>query len=811
MTYNIDEDIQNANWPKQTWDLPHSLDGLIGHANFRSAGNPVKANRYLKQLSKDPTIPYGLKRQLDRYLKGIELKDRIDSITGGIEVKLVRHVRTPAGQRRYDQPIGTVITSDGPLKNLVTEQAFDPAWRRIGTEGSDQKYDVGQPKGKDWYVYRDGEDKPIHKAKDEEEALKWLDANIAKDAGKHGKPAKEGGKSPVPRPKSREEREQEGEYEQPEEERRKYPERRAARDAAAKERAKKGTLPKIPKDIPKFDLDEKQQKEFGRQRDRLLEATEDFPAEKKSKIKSIVSKVPKNSEQLTLMLFALMETHSKWVGDDPDFAATSFWDTMKDPMAYFNVMHELFAWAAHLLNSGLLTKRAQDIVERKDKVRTAAGAEHYGQPIGSTIHRDVIPSRIARITGEPLAQAAGSSYGMAYYKTKGRQPAPFKGTLPSKELKIAKNPKITPTSWSKGEPPEKPIPGCRHLYGSESDDPDYWEGMTDAMHREYIIGEIDDNEWQVWGIDKKTGEEFHVATGRTKGEALGFTEDFLVTHTSVNQRFWLKPGMHWASDKERKAHVIPPQYRSAQVRTKDTTALKWNAISTVGKEQPKYDDDFRGQQDGKKFNRCDVLEKNYDKIVNPLWKNTGDDVNDALLMVIRIGMRPGGESSGPKVKEEVETFGATDLQSKHITSITPAGQITLHFTPGKKAEPVTIKIRDKRLADMLRERKKKYSHSKQLFPDADADKINDLVKDIAGQFVPDVTARTFRTLKANMMASALVGRHKGPASSKTEFNRWRREVLDEVSQTLGNTPTVCKTSYVNPAVFHAWLGDPSWL
>lgn len=97
-----------------------------------------------------------------------------------IEGKAIRHVRTPAGQRRYDQPIGSVIVADGhrlPHLKVTGDSEFE-GWVKVhGTDGKD--YEVGKD-GDTWYATgaEGGWDDVVAEAPSEEALYKKLDTHI---------------------------------------------------------------------------------------------------------------------------------------------------------------------------------------------------------------------------------------------------------------------------------------------------------------------------------------------------------------------------------------------------------------------------------------------------------------------------------------------------------------------------------------------------------------------------------------------------------------------------------------------------------
>jgi DNA topoisomerase I len=70
----------------------------------------------------------------------------------------------------------------------------------------------------------------------------------------------------------------------------------------------------------------------------------------------------------------------------------------------------------------------------------------------------------------------------------------------------------------------------------------------------------------------------------------------------------------------------------------------------------------------------------------------------------------------------------------------------------------------------------------------------------------DMSAKDFRTWHATVLMSAVLARHTPVPRSQTTRNKVVRAGYVEVSEALGNTPAVCKASYVDPRVVDLFHG-----
>jgi DNA topoisomerase IB len=82
--------------------------------------------------------------------------------------------------------------------------------------------------------------------------------------------------------------------------------------------------------------------------------------------------------------------------------------------------------------------------------------------------------------------------------------------------------------------------------------------------------------------------------------------------------------------------------------------------------------------------------------------------------------------------------------------------------------------------------------------------INAYVKEATGG---DFSAKDFRTWNATVIAAVALA-VSGPAAGKSKTARKRaiRRAVDEVARYLGNTPAVCRASYIDPRVFDRYDG-----
>jgi DNA topoisomerase-1 len=164
--------------------------------------------------------------------------------------------------------------------------------------------------------------------------------------------------------------------------------------------------------------------------------------------------------------------------------------------------------------------------------------------------------------------------------------------------------------------------------------------------------------------------------------------------------------------------------------------------------------------------------------------------------LIRIGNEQYARTNG--------SYGLTTLRARHVD--VAGAEIQFHFR-GKGGVAHRVVVAEPRLARVLRrlldlpgqELFRYLAEDGALHP-IDSGDVNEYLRAIGGE---DFTAKDFRTWYATH--AALQGLEKCTAASKTQARAEVRRVLCEVAKKLGNTPTICRKSYVHPAVIESFL------
>ncbi|GAC1426010.1 MAG: hypothetical protein NVSMB64_32650 [Candidatus Velthaea sp.] len=151
-----------------------------------------------------------------------------------------------------------------------------------------------------------------------------------------------------------------------------------------------------------------------------------------------------------------------------------------------------------------------------------------------------------------------------------------------------------------------------------------------------------------------------------------------------------------------------------------------------------------------------------------------------------------------------DSYGLTTLQEDHFTI---SGDTVKFKFRGKSGREHAVTVKDKRLSKIVRACRD--LPGQELFAYLDeygepatisSHDVNDYLRQIAGD---EFTAKDFRTWEGTLAcALALVTLR---AESKTEAKQHVVDAIKAVAARLGNTPAVCKKSYIHPGVIDEFL------
>ena len=157
---------------------------------------------------------------------------------------------------------------------------------------------------------------------------------------------------------------------------------------------------------------------------------------------------------------------------------------------------------------------------------------------------------------------------------------------------------------------------------------------------------------------------------------------------------------------------------------------------------------------------------------------------------------------------ENESYGLATMRKEHVT-IEDDGLMVFDY-PAKSGQRRHQGIADEQLARIVaalsagaarRRRSCSPTRTGGRWRDVRSEDINEYLKDATGG---DFSAKDFRTWNATALAAVALAVSGASATTKTARKRAIKRAVKEVAGYLGNTPAVCRASYIDPRVFDAF-------
>jgi DNA topoisomerase I len=257
--------------------------------------------------------------------------------------------------------------------------------------------------------------------------------------------------------------------------------------------------------------------------------------------------------------------------------------------------------------------------------------------------------------------------------------------------------------------------------------------------------------------------------------------------------------------------AIPPAWKDVWISSRPYAKLQATGYDKAGRKQYLYHPDYRAAQEREKYERLILFGERLPKLRAAMVEHLDQDELDCervcaiALRLISLGwFRVGSERYARD-----GTYGVTTLLRRHIG--VRGRRIQLSFR-AKSGIHVRSEVVDEELADAIRAllavkggaRVFKYRWEDKLC-NLTSQRLNEYVKLYLGE---EFSAKDFRTWGGTLLAAiAFAERVEQDGFPETEATQKRSvtAVMRRVAKQLGNTPAVCRESYVSPAVVEQYL------
>lgn len=259
-----------------------------------------------------------------------------------------------------------------------------------------------------------------------------------------------------------------------------------------------------------------------------------------------------------------------------------------------------------------------------------------------------------------------------------------------------------------------------------------------------------------------------------------------------------------------KSLVVPPAWRQVRIAPGAHCRLQAIGVDSLGRVQRVYHPAFAARRQREKFEKI----IRFGEQLAALRARTNEDIardglprERVLAVVIRLindlYFRVGSELSVKRYR----TYGVTTLRNRHL-EIKRGGRLVFSFT-GKHHIKHRRVVVDEDLATLMRDIQNLRGARLFQFYDEELKRrrpvsprdVNDYIKSATS---PEFSAKDFRTWGGTLLAAVALA-DLGKADDEKQAKKNVIKAVERVAERLGNTPTVCRASYVHPLVIESYL------
>ena len=257
--------------------------------------------------------------------------------------------------------------------------------------------------------------------------------------------------------------------------------------------------------------------------------------------------------------------------------------------------------------------------------------------------------------------------------------------------------------------------------------------------------------------------------------------------------------------------AIPPAWEQVWICPYPMGHIQATGTDAAGRKQYRYHDKWRERRDAQKFEEMIDFARALPRLRARVAKDIrrrGMPREKVLACAMRLLDR-GFFRIGPEnYAEENDTYGIATMRKRHVT--VNGDTVTFDYE-AKGGERRVQSIGDPQLARVVRTLKERRGGGPELLAykvggrwvDVKSVDINAYLKEATGG---DFSAKDFRTWSGTVLAAVALAVAGIATSSKSAQKRAKTRAVKEVSRYLGNTPAVCRTSYIDPRVFDRFDG-----
>ena len=257
--------------------------------------------------------------------------------------------------------------------------------------------------------------------------------------------------------------------------------------------------------------------------------------------------------------------------------------------------------------------------------------------------------------------------------------------------------------------------------------------------------------------------------------------------------------------------AIPPAWEDVWICPYPMGHIQATGVDAAGRKQYRYHDRWRERRDREKFDSmtafATALPKLRRRVARDLARE-GMPREKVLACAVRLLDRGFFRIGSEDYAEENDTYGIATMQRRHVS--VEGDEISFDYE-AKGGQRRLQSIGDPEVAEIVRALKRRRGGGDELLAykakgrwvDVKSADVNEYVKEATGG---EFSAKDFRTWSGTVLAAVALAVSGPAAGTKSSRKRAKSRAVKEVARYLGNTPTVARTSYIDPRVFDRYDG-----
>lgn len=253
--------------------------------------------------------------------------------------------------------------------------------------------------------------------------------------------------------------------------------------------------------------------------------------------------------------------------------------------------------------------------------------------------------------------------------------------------------------------------------------------------------------------------------------------------------------------------VLPPAWTDVRISPSERFHLQAIGHDKAGRWQYRYHPAFRERQEQQKYARLLSFAKALPKMRATVRRDLarkGLGRERVMACILKVLSTCFIRSGSEQYASENGSYGLATLRRKHVTVTGDR----VHFSfRGKSGQPQERELQDRRVARVIKQLLALPGHEVFKFVtddgaviDVKRQHINQYIKDVMGTHF---SAKDFRTWAGTLLAACALAK---AAASDENIPRKKQVVaaVKETAQVLGNTPAICRASYIYPSVLSSF-------